>query len=53
MLVRMYLAFPPAWLLFGKQTLYVAEKPATVTAETVKQRERTTKQECFRNPRQP
>lgn len=25
-LVRAYLAFPPAWLLFGKQTLYVGEK---------------------------
>lgn len=28
-LVRAYLAFPPAWLLFGKQTLYVGEKPVT------------------------
>jgi SAM-dependent methyltransferase len=28
MLVRAYLAFPPAWLLFGKQTLYLGEKPA-------------------------
>ncbi len=27
-LVRAYLAFPPAWLFFGKQTLYVGEKPA-------------------------
>ena len=27
MLVRAYLAFPPAWLLLGKQTLYLAEKP--------------------------
>lgn len=26
-LVRLYLAFPPAWLLLGKQTLYVAERP--------------------------
>ena len=26
-LVRAYLAFPPAWLVFGKQTLYVGEKP--------------------------
>ena len=26
-LVRAYLAFPPAWLLFGKQALYVGEKP--------------------------
>ena len=26
-LVRAYLNFPPAWLLFGKQTLYLAEKP--------------------------
>jgi SAM-dependent methyltransferase len=26
--VRAYLAFPPAWLLFGKQTLYLGEKPA-------------------------
>jgi len=26
-LVRAYLAFPPAWLIFGKQTLYVGEKP--------------------------
>lgn len=25
-LVRAYLAFPPAWLLLGKQTLYVAER---------------------------
>jgi 2-polyprenyl-3-methyl-5-hydroxy-6-metoxy-1,4-benzoquinol methylase len=52
-LVRMYLAFPPAWLLLGKQTLYVGEKPAAVTADTVKQRERTALQEYFRNPRQP
>ena len=28
-LVRAYLAFPPAWLLFGRQTLYLGEKPAT------------------------
>ena len=28
MLVRAYLAFPPAWLLLGKQTLYLGEKPA-------------------------
>lgn len=27
MLVRAYLAFPPVWLLLGKQTLYLAEKP--------------------------
>jgi SAM-dependent methyltransferase len=27
LLVRAYLAFPPAWLLLGKQTLYLAEKP--------------------------
>jgi SAM-dependent methyltransferase len=26
--VRAYLAFPPAWLIFGKQTLYLGEKPA-------------------------
>lgn len=26
--VRAYLAFPPAWWLLGKQTLYLAEKPA-------------------------
>lgn len=26
-LVRLYLAFPPAWLLLGKQTLYVGERP--------------------------
>jgi hypothetical protein len=26
-LVRLYLAFPPAWLLLGKQTLYIAERP--------------------------
>jgi len=26
-LVRLYLAFPPAWWLLGKQTLYVGEKP--------------------------
>jgi SAM-dependent methyltransferase len=29
LLVRMYLAFPPAWFLLGKQTLLVAEKPGT------------------------
>ena len=28
MLVRAYLAFPLAWLLLGKQTLYLGEKPA-------------------------
>jgi len=28
-LVRAYLALPAAWLLFGKQTLYLGEKPAT------------------------
>ena len=28
-LVRAYLAFPPAWLLLGKQTLYLGEKPAS------------------------
>jgi SAM-dependent methyltransferase len=28
LLVRAYLAFPPAWWVFGKQTLYLAEKPA-------------------------
>jgi SAM-dependent methyltransferase len=27
MLVRAYLAFPPAWLWLGKQTLYLGEKP--------------------------
>jgi SAM-dependent methyltransferase len=27
LLVRAYLAFPPAWLFFGKQTLYLGEKP--------------------------
>ena len=27
MLVRAYLAFPPVWLLLGKQTLYLGEKP--------------------------
>jgi SAM-dependent methyltransferase len=27
-LVRAYLAFPPAWLVFGRQTLYLGEKPA-------------------------
>ena len=26
-LVRAYLRFPPAWLLLGKQSLLVAEKP--------------------------
>jgi SAM-dependent methyltransferase len=26
-LVRAYLAFPPAWRLLGKQTLYVGERP--------------------------
>src|SRR5712692_1594049 len=28
LLVRAYLGFPPAWLLLGKQTLYLGEKPA-------------------------
>src|SRR5712692_4874436 len=28
LLVRAYLALPAAWLLFGKQTLYLGEKPA-------------------------
>jgi SAM-dependent methyltransferase len=27
LIVRAYLALPPAWLLFGKQTLYLGEKP--------------------------
>ena len=27
LLVRAYLNFPPAWLVLGKQTLYVGEKP--------------------------
>lgn len=27
LLVRAYLRFPPAWLLMGKQTLYLGEKP--------------------------
>jgi ubiquinone/menaquinone biosynthesis C-methylase UbiE len=27
LLVRAYLNFPPAWLLLGKQTLYLGEKP--------------------------
>jgi SAM-dependent methyltransferase len=27
LLVRAYLAFPPAWLVLGKQTLYLGEKP--------------------------
>ena len=27
-LVRAYLSFPPAWLLLGKQTLYLGERPA-------------------------
>jgi SAM-dependent methyltransferase len=27
MLVRAYLHLPPAWLIFGKQTLYLGEKP--------------------------
>ena len=27
MLVRAYLAFPPAWWLMGRQTLYLGEKP--------------------------
>ncbi len=27
LLVRTYLRFPPAWLLLGKQTLYVGERP--------------------------
>ena len=29
LLVRAYLAFPPVWLLLGKQTLYLGEKPRT------------------------
>jgi SAM-dependent methyltransferase len=28
LLVRAYLSFPPLWWLMGKQTLYLAEKPA-------------------------
>jgi SAM-dependent methyltransferase len=28
LLVRAYLSFPPAWLVLGKQTLYLGEKPA-------------------------
>lgn len=28
LLVRVYLSFPPAWLVLGKQTLYLGEKPA-------------------------
>jgi SAM-dependent methyltransferase len=28
LLVRAYLHVPPAWLMFGKQTLYIGEKPA-------------------------
>jgi len=27
LLVRAYLHLPPAWLFFGKQTLYLGEKP--------------------------
>ncbi len=27
LLVRAYLNFPPVWVLFGKQTLYVGQKP--------------------------
>jgi SAM-dependent methyltransferase len=53
LLVRTYLAFPPAWLLLGKQTLYVGEKPTTLTSESAEHRERTALQEYFRNPRQP
>jgi SAM-dependent methyltransferase len=29
LLVRAYLRLPPAWLFFGKQTLYLGEKPAS------------------------
>jgi SAM-dependent methyltransferase len=29
MLVRAYLAFPPAWVLLGKQTLFVGVKPSS------------------------
>ncbi len=28
LLVRAYLRLPPAWLIFGKQTLYLGEKPS-------------------------
>ena len=28
LLVRTYLRLPPAWLIFGKQTLYLGEKPS-------------------------
>src|SRR5207245_10832308 len=28
LLVRAYLHLPPAWLIFGKQTLYLGEKPS-------------------------
>jgi SAM-dependent methyltransferase len=30
LLVRAYLNFPPAWLVLGKQTLYIGEKPGQV-----------------------
>jgi SAM-dependent methyltransferase len=30
LLVRAYLNFPPAWLVLGKQTLYIGEKPRLV-----------------------
>ena len=32
LLVRAYLAFPPAWWLLGKQTLFIAEPPVSDTA---------------------
>lgn len=32
MLVRAYLAFPPAWWVLGKQTLYLGEKPLPTSA---------------------
>ena len=51
-LVRLYLAFRPAWFVLGKQTLYIGEKPTALTQETMKERERTALREYFRNPRQ-
>jgi hypothetical protein len=32
LLVKAYLSFPPAWLLMGKQTLYVGERQRRTSA---------------------
>ena len=36
LLVRAYLAFPPAWLVLGRQTLYVGRRPMSSKPRSVK-----------------